>query len=71
MRYEVRRTEGWWEKPWQTNESLNMCRFAYNLYGDINSDDVEEGASYLYSVTSIFKNINIDVGIQAIKIRFS
>ncbi len=50
-------------KPWQTNESLNMCRLAFNLYGDINSDDIEEGASYLYTVTSIFKNININVGL--------
>ena len=57
-------------RPWQTNESLNMCRLAFNLYGDINSDDVGEGASYLYSITSIFKSINIDVGIEAIKIRF-
>ena len=57
-------------KSWQTNESLNMCRLAYNLYGDISSDNIEEGASYLYSITSIFKSINIDVGIEAIKIRF-
>ena len=57
-------------KPWQTNESLNICRLAFNLYGDLNSDNVEEGASYLYTVTSIFKNININVGLEAIKIRF-
>ena len=59
------------KKSWQTNESLNMCRLAFNLYGDISSDDVEGNTSYLYTVTSIFRNININIGIEALKIRFS
>ena len=56
--------------PWQTNESINLCRLAMNLYGDINSDNIEKGTNYKYTVTSIFKNIDINIGIQALKIRF-
>ena len=56
--------------PWQTNESINLCRLAMNLYGDMSSDNIDEGPSYKYTVTSIFKNIDINIGIQALKIRF-
>ena len=56
--------------PWQTNESLNLCRLALNLYGDLSSDNIEDGPSHMYTVASIFKNININIGIQALKIRF-
>ena len=56
--------------PWQTNTSLNITRLAFNLFGDLVTDNIEEGASYLYSISSIFKNINLNTGIEAIKIRF-
>ena len=56
---------------WQTNESLSLCRLAFNLYGDINSDRIENGASNQYTVSSIFKNIDINIGIEAIRQRFS
>lgn len=57
-------------RPWQTATSINICRLAFNLYGDIISDKPQETISYLYTVSEIMKNINIDIGIEAIKIRF-
>lgn len=57
-------------KPWQTGISINICRLAFNLFGDISSDNPEEGASYKYSTSQILKNINVDCCIEAIKIRF-
>ena len=56
--------------PWQTNTSLNLCRLAFNLFGDIASDDIDFDISYTYTVSSIFKNIDLNLGIEAIKIRF-
>ena len=58
------------KKPWQTNASINICRLAFNLFGDITGDTIEEGASYLYTVTGILKNLNINICIEALKIRF-
>lgn len=59
------------QRPWQTGTSINICRLAFNLFGDIVSDKPEEGANYLYTTSQIIKNINIDCCIEALKIRFS
>ena len=59
------------KNPWQTTTSINICRLAFNLFGDITSDIIEEGTSYLYTVTSIFKNLDINICTEALKIRFS
>ncbi len=56
--------------PWQTSTSINICRFAFNLYGDIMSDEPEEGVSYLYTVSEIIKKINVECAIEALQIRF-
>lgn len=58
------------KKPWQTGTSLNICRLAFNLYGDIASDEPDERTNYLYTINELMKNINIDVAIQALKIKF-
>ncbi len=58
------------KKPWQTGTSLNVCRLAFNLYGDITSDEPCERTNYLYTINELMKNINIDVIIQALKIKF-
>ncbi len=58
------------KNPWQTTTSINICRLAFNLFGDITSDIIEEGTSYLYTVTSIFKNLDINICTEALKIRF-
>ncbi len=58
------------EKPWQTGTSINICRLAFNLFGDIVSDKPEDGSSYLYTISQIIKNINLDCCIEAIKLRF-
>ena len=52
--------------PWQTSTSLNICRLAFNLFGEMASDNIEEGANYLYTVSSIFKSIDLDIGIEAL-----
>lgn len=57
--------------PWQTGTSINTCRLAFNLFGEMASDNLEEGASYLYTVSSIFKNIDINMGVQALKIMYT
>lgn len=57
-------------KPWQTGGSINVCRLAFNLFGDIVSDEPENGISYLYTISEIVKNININCCIEALKIRF-
>ena len=56
--------------PWQTSTSLNICRLAFNLFGDIVSDNIENESSYLYAVSSIFKNLDINIGLEALRIRF-
>ena len=58
------------KRPWQTSTSINTCRLAFNLFGDITNGIIEEGTSYLYTVTSIFKNLDINICIDALKIRF-
>ncbi len=58
------------KEPWQTNTSINTCRLAFNLFGGVASDEIEEGASYLYSVNNIFSNMNINLCFQAVKLRF-
>lgn len=58
------------KSPWQTSTSLSICRLAFNLFGDIISDDYENGVSYLYTVSSILKNLNIKNVIEAFKLRF-
>ncbi len=58
-------------KPWQTSTSINICRLAFNLFGDITSDTVDDSTSYLYTVTSICKNLDINICTEALKIRFS
>ena len=58
------------KKPWQTSTSINICRLAFNLFGDITNDTMEDSTSYLYTVTSIFKNLDINICIEALKIRF-
>ena len=57
------------KKPWQTGTSLSICRLAFNLYGNIVSDELDE-VSYLYTISEIMKNVNICVAVEAIKIRF-
>ena len=56
---------------WQTGTSINICRLAFNLFGEMASDNLEEGASYLYTVSSIFSNIDINIGIEALKIMYT
>lgn len=59
------------KKPWQTNESSYICRLAFNLFGGIAADDVEsEEASYSYTVSSIFANLDMNTCMEACKIRF-
>ena len=58
------------KKPWQTSTSVNICRLAFNLFGDITSDTTEDCTSYLYTVTSLFKNLDINICIEVLKIRF-
>lgn len=58
------------QKPWQTGTSLNICRLAFNLFGDIVSDTPEEGTSYLYTTSQNIRNLNLDCCIEALKIRF-
>lgn len=58
------------KKPWQTSTSINVCRLAFNLFGDITSDTIEDGTSYFYTVTSLFKNLDINICIEALKLRF-
>ena len=53
-------------KPWQTSTSINICRLAFNLFGDITSDTVDDSTSYLYTVTSICKNLDINIAKVAI-----
>ena len=56
------------KKPWQTSTSINVCRLAFNLFGDITSDTIEDGTSYFYTVTSLFKNLDINICIEALKV---
>lgn len=58
-------------KPWQTGTSLNTCRLAFNLYGDIVSDKPEEKTSRMYTISELIKTLNIDIVITAIKLRFA
>lgn len=58
------------KRPWQTGTSINICRLAFNLFGDITSDEPEKGTSYLYTTSETMKNIDISCGIEALKIRF-
>lgn len=58
------------QMPWQTSTSLNICRLAFNLFGDITSDNPSKETIYQYTVTAILKNLNIDCCIQALKLRF-
>ena len=58
------------KKPWQTTTSINTCRFAFNLFGDITTDTLEENTAQLYTVTAVLKNLDINCCIQAIKLRF-
>ena len=58
-------------KPWQTGTSLNTCRLAFNLYGDIVSDKPEEKANRMYTISELIKTLNIDIVITAIKLRFA
>ena len=58
------------KEPWQTSTSANICRLAFNLFGDIIGDTIEDGTSYLYTVTSLLKNLDINICIEALKIRF-
>ncbi len=57
--------------PWQTGTSINTCRLAFNLFGEITSDNMEKETSYLYTVSSIFKYIDINIGIEALKIMYT
>ena len=59
------------KEPWQTSTSINICRLAFNLFGKMASDNLEEEASYLYTVSSIFSNIDINIGIEALKIMYT
>lgn len=58
-------------EPWQTGTSIKICRLAFNLFGEIVSDNPEEGVSYFYTISEIIKNINLNSVIEALKIRFS
>ena len=71
--YEINRNEiniNSLKKPWQTNTSINTCRLAFNLFGGISSDEPENCASYLYTVDNIFSILDINLCVQAIKLRF-
>lgn len=57
--------------PWQTGTSINICRLAFNLFGEVTSDNIEKETSYLYTVSSIFKNIDINIGTEALKIMYT
>ncbi len=59
------------KEPWQTGTSIDICRLAFNLFGDIVSDEPEEGISYFYTISEIMKKINLNCAIEALKIRFS
>ena len=58
------------KEPWQTGTSINICRLAFNLFGEIVSDNIEEGVSYSYTISEIIKNINLNCAVEALKIRF-
>ena len=45
------------KRMWQTGTSINICRLAFNLFGDMASDNIEEGASYLYTVSRDRKSV--------------
>ena len=59
------------EAPWQTGTSINICRLAFNLFGEVTSDNIEKETSYLYTVSSIFKNIDINIGTEVLKIMYT
>lgn len=72
--YDIKKNEvniNVFEYPWHTSTSINICRLAFNLFGDLSADNIEEGVNFKYTVSSIFKNIDLKLGIQALEIRFS
>lgn len=59
------------KKPWQTGTSKKTTRLAFNLWANVNSDEIEEEVNTnLYTVSEIFNSSEGEYFFQAVTIRY-